>query len=137
MTNSQKGKYYRAKNNTIEKKKAEALRKKIWRQNLRNNPSKYKRYKVSERHRKLMKAQVKKSTSSIEDINSTENTNLVELESPTSSQSSSSSSPSSSSTSSSPSSFTTKQSLHRSVSRVNNLLPKSPNKKAEVIDKIS
>ena len=101
MTNSQKCKNYRAKTNTIEKKKAEALRKKIWRQNLRNNPSDYERYKVSERHRKLKKTQAKAaqqiedasieptssndstlSTSSIEDINSTENTNLIELESP-------------------------------------------------------
>ena len=32
------------------------------------------------------------------------------------------------------SSFSTKQSLHRSLSRVNNLLPKSPYKKAEVIE---
>lgn len=156
MTNSQKCKNYRAKNNTIEKKKTEALRKKIWRQNLKNNPSDYERYKVSERHRKLKKAQATAaqqiedasieptssndstlSTSSIEDIDSTENTNGIDSESPTSSQSCRSSSPSSSSTSSSPSSFTTKQSLHRSVSRVNNLLPKSPHKKAEVIEKLA
>ena len=36
-----------------------------------------------------------------------------------------------------PSSFSTKQSLHRSVSRLNNLLPKSPHKKVEVIEKLA
>ena len=42
-----------------------------------------------------------------------------------------------SSTSILPSSFSTKQSLHRSVSRLNNLLPKSPHKKVEVIEKLA
>ena len=35
------------------------------------------------------------------------------------------------------SSFSTKQSLHRSLSHANNFLPKSPHKKAEVIEKLA
>ena len=35
------------------------------------------------------------------------------------------------------SSFSTKQSLHRSLSRANNFFPKSPHKKAEVIEKLA
>ena len=37
----------------------------------------------------------------------------------------------------SPSSFSNKQSLHHSLSRANNFLPKSPHKKAEVIEKLA
>ena len=42
-----------------------------------------------------------------------------------------------SSTSTLPSSFSTKQSLHHSVSRLNNFLQKSPHKKVEVIEKLA
>ena len=37
----------------------------------------------------------------------------------------------------SPSSFSNKQSLHRSLSRANNFLPKSPHKKTDVIEKLA
>ena len=90
------------------RKTNDALRKKIWRDKLKGNLMKYEQYKVNERYRKLQNKESK----------------AVEVEE-------------TGSCSSSPdSSFSNKQMLHRSLSRADNHLPKSPHKKAEVIGKL-
>lgn len=84
-------------------------------------PQQYETYKMNERYRKLKKV--------------TENSDIIMETTETNSPSIVLSSPSSSSIPKS--SFSTKQSLHRSLSRVNNILPKSPHKKVEVIEKLA
>ena len=107
-----------------QKKKTEALRKKLWRAKLKENPQEYERYKINERYRKLKKSnKANNTTDPAADI-------VIEIveERPSSSNVG---------RNSSPSSFSNKQSLHRSLSRVDNYLPKSPHKKAEVIEKLA
>ena len=48
-TNAKICKLYRAKNNSDKKNKYEALKKKIWRAKLKENPHQYEQYKVNER----------------------------------------------------------------------------------------
>ena len=88
-----------------QKKKNDALCKKLWRTKLKENPMKYEQYKINERHRKLQNKENK----------------AVEVEE-------------AGQCSSSPDSpFSNKQTLRRSLSRADNHLPKSPHKKAEVV----
>ena len=92
---------YRSKGSE-QKKKNDALRKKLWRAKLKENPIKYKQYKVNERYGKLKNK---------------ENNKAVEVEE-------------AGQCSSSPdSSFNNKQTIHRSLSRADNHLLKSPHKK--------
>ena len=89
-------------------KKNDVLRKKLWCTKLKENPMKYEQYKVNERYRKLQNKENK----------------AVEVEA-------------AGQCSSSPdSSFSNKQTLHCSLSRADNHLPKSPHRKAEVIEKL-
>ena len=98
---------YRSKGSE-QKKKNDFLRKKLWRAKLKENPVKYKQYKINERYRELQNKE----------------SNAVEVEE-------------AGQCSSSPdSSFNNKQTLHRSLSRADNHLPKSPHKKAELIKKL-
>lgn len=100
----------------------------MWRAKLKEDPHRYENYKVNERYRKLKKSS---------NANSNSATDLV-VESESASEGSGSSTDQNDLTSSnSPSSFSTKQSLHRSLSRVSNFLPKSPHKKTEVIEKLA
>ena len=52
LSDAEKCKLYRSKG-IEQKKKKDALRKKLWRAKLKGNPSKYKQYKVNERYCKL------------------------------------------------------------------------------------
>ena len=52
LSNTEKCKLYRSKESK-QKKNNDALRKKVWRTKLKENPIKYKRYKVNERYCKL------------------------------------------------------------------------------------
>ena len=111
LTNAEKCKLYRAKRNSEDTKKAEALRKQTWRQNVKKDPLAYENYKLAERNRKRKNATSAQSSEEIV-------TDPEPTESPESS-------------------FTTKQTLHRSVSRVNKLLPKSPRKNVKVVEKLA
>ena len=105
--NATKRKLYRSKGSE-QKKKNDVLRKKLWLAKLKENPMKYKQYKVNERYRKLQNKENK----------------VFEVEE-------------AGQCSSSPdSSFKNKQMLHRSLSRTDSHLPKSPHKKVEVIEKL-
>ena len=98
---------YRSKESE-QKKKNNALRKKLWRAKLKENPLKYEQYKVNERYRKLQNKENK----------------AVEVEE-------------AGQCSSSPDSlFCNKQTPHRILSRADNHLPESPLKKAEIIEKL-
>ena len=98
---------YRSKESE-QKKKNDALHKKLWRAKLKENQVKYEQYKVNERYRKLQNKENK----------------AVEVEE-------------AGQCSPSPdSSFSNKQTLYRSLFRAENHLPKSPHKKAEVIGKL-
>ena len=89
-----------------QKKKNDALCKKLWRTILKENPVKYEQYKVNERYRKLQNKENK----------------AIEVEE-------------AGQCSSSPDSpFSNKQTLRRSLCRADNHLPKSPHQKAEVIE---
>ena len=98
---------YRSKESE-QKKKNNALRKKLWRAKLKENPLKYEQYKVNERYRKLQKKENK----------------AVEVEE-------------AGQCSSSPDSlFSNKQTLHRNLSGADNHLPESPLKKPKIIEKL-
>ena len=128
LTNAEKCKLYRAKNNSDKKKKYEALRKKIWRAKLKENPHQYEQYKVNERYRKLKKTS---------NATTSDNSDIVMESQSMEEKPGSSTGQNDTSPSISPSSFSNKQSLHRSLSRANNFLPKSPHKRAEVIEKLA
>ena len=98
---------YRSKGSE-QKKKNDALRKKLWRAKLKENPMKHEQCKVNERYRKLQNKENK--TVEVEEAGQC--------------------------FSSPDSSFSNKKTLHRSLSRADNHLPKSPHKKAEVIEKL-
>ena len=100
--------------------------KKLWRAKLKENPQEYERYKIDERYRKLKKSNKTNNTTDTAANIVIENASKIVEERPSSSNGQSNSPPSS---------FSNKQSLHRSLSRVNNYLPKSPHKKAEVIER--
>ena len=120
LTNAEKCKLYRKKTACDQKKKDEALRKKAWRANLKKSPHLYEMYKLNERHRKLKRTEPAENS----DHSTIENAN----EEP---------GPSDQTDSSPTSSFSTKQSLHRSLSRVKGSLPRSPHKQAEVVEKLA
>ena len=99
----------------------------MWREKLKHIPVEYEHYKVNERHRKVK--------TSLDSTNSTIPNPASEMASPETPSPLNISS-SSSSNNSPQSSFSNRQSLNRSLSRVDNHLPKSPHKKAEVIEKL-
>ena len=103
----EKCKVYRSKVSE-RKKKRDALCKKLWRAKLKENPIKYEQYKINERYRKLQHKENK--AAEVKEVGQC------------------SSSPDSS--------LSNKQTLHHSLSRADNHLPKSPHKKAEVIEKL-
>ena len=111
MSNAEICKKYRSKK-AQQKKENDAIRKKLWRQNLKSDPAKYEQYRLSERVRKWQK----KTNGETEENVETTPTRPISNE-PCSS-------------------FSSKQILNRSISRADNNLPKSPNKKAEVIGKL-
>ena len=107
LSNVEKCKLHRSKGREL-KKKNDAIRKNLWRTKLKKNLMKYEQYKVNERYRKLQNKENK----------------AVEVEEAYQCSSSSDSS------------FSNKQTLYRSLFRVEHLLPKSPHKKPEVIKKL-
>lgn len=107
--NAEKCKRYRQKN--LDKiKRQDAARKKKERENIKNNPAKYKKYLDDEKRRKKIAALRK-------------NDPTIEKKEPVSPEHHSS--------------FTTKQSRHRSINRVENALPKCPTKSCEIIKRLA
>ena len=99
----------------------EKIRKRKWRANFRKNPVKHKKYKE---HEKLKKWSV----------NKTKQTNTQMASSQPNGKNSSATN---NSTANSSLSFSCKETLYRSIARANLQLPKSPNEKAEVIQRLA
>ena len=119
---------YQSKKNSDQKKKTEALRKRLWRAKLKGNSQEYCQYKTNARYGKLKKSNKTNNTTDPAADIIIENVSEIVKERPSSSNGGSNSSPSS---------FSNKQSLQRRLSRVDNCLPKSSHKKAEVIKKLA
>ena len=113
-TNAKICKLYRAKNNSDKKNKYEALKKKIWRAKLKENPHQYEQYKVKERYRKLKKTSNATTSDKADIVMESQSTEEI----PGSSTSQNHTSPSIS-----PNSYSNKQSLHCSLSRAYNFYP--------------
>ena len=124
LSNAEICKLYRSKQNAKgdDFKLKEATRKKNWRMKLKSKPLEYEEYKAIERLRKSVENDAvdtqnahgsQENTCESEEIN-TKSTNENRRNS----------------------SFTTKQTMHRSLSRADSHLPKSPHKKAEIIQKL-